>query len=241
VTTADDKTLDRIRKLLAKAEGTTNEHERQTFMDVAQRLMAKYGIDRARLGHLHPGSDTPGRRVIVAYHPWANEQLRLMYGVAEAVRCKCIRLSGGRGGTDPKIEVFGYDSDMERAELLYTSLLVQMFSGLNRQPIPEGHRRPRAFRHAWLVGFADEAARRIKEAEQRAVHEVQQEETSGSTALVLLERGQVVHRMFAQAYPKVRNAKSKVDAAGLYSGREAGARADIGGARLNSPSRPQIR
>ncbi|MFI6909741.1 DUF2786 domain-containing protein [Nonomuraea sp. NPDC050394] len=239
MTTASDKTLDRIRRLLAQAESTTHEGERETFMEKAAYFMAKYGIERAQLGHLHPDSDKPNRRIISAYNPWANEQIRLIYRVAEALRCQCLVLGSGRSGRPSQVEVFGFSSDMERAELLYTSLLLQMFTGLHRQPIPAGHRRPRAFRHAWLVGFADEAARRIAEAEQRARHEA--ELTSTSTTIALLDRDKIVSRMFSDAYPKFRDIKSPVDAAGLLSGIEAGARADIGGTRLGTAPRAALR
>ena len=50
--------LDRVRKLLAKAEdeGVTP-HEAEALTAKAAELMARYGIDRALLGALHPETD----------------------------------------------------------------------------------------------------------------------------------------------------------------------------------------
>ena len=56
--------LDRVRKLLAKAEdeGCTPE-EAEALTAKAAELMARYGIDRALLGALHPETDKPADRV----------------------------------------------------------------------------------------------------------------------------------------------------------------------------------
>ena len=56
--------LDRVRKLLAKAEdeGCTPE-EAEALTAKAAGLMARYGIDRALLGALRPETDRPADRV----------------------------------------------------------------------------------------------------------------------------------------------------------------------------------
>ncbi|MFI6485251.1 DUF2786 domain-containing protein [Nonomuraea sp. NPDC050663] len=234
-----DKTLDRIRKLLAQAEGTTHEHERQTFMEAAQNLMAKYGIERAHLGALHPETDKPGHRNITAPNPWANEQINLIYHVAEALRCKCIVTGTGRGGVEPGVAIMGFESDMERAEMLYTSLLIQMFRGLFTTRVPAGHPSPKRFQRAFLIGFADEAARRIREAEQRAAQQTPTS-TGTSTDLVLVSRAEKVEALARQMFPRTRKSKRSVDGLGYLGGQEAGRRADIGGSRLGSGSRTAL-
>ena len=61
-TEAPDRLLDRVRKLLAKAEaeGVTAE-EAQALTAKAAELMAKYGIDRALLAAARPETDTAGQ------------------------------------------------------------------------------------------------------------------------------------------------------------------------------------
>lgn len=241
----NDKILTRIRALLAKAEGTDNEHERKTFMAAAQSQMAKYGIDRARVAYLHPGREKPELRSITVDDPWLKEQAALVFGVVEALRCRAVFKHAPRSKT-ATVELLGFASDLERAELLYTSLMLQMFRALNRQGIPFGHTSTNASRNAYrrsfLYGFLTEAINLIEAAEQAAVQETQDTPGEVSTALVLVERDKVLHKMMARMYPNLRKGRSvKVDSGAYQRGAEAGRRADIGGARIDTGSSRQIR
>jgi hypothetical protein len=241
----NDKILTRIRALLAKAEGTDNEHERKAFMEAAQAQMAKYGIERARLGYLHPRREKPELRAVTVTDPWLKEQAALVYGVAEALRCRAV-LNHAPRSKSGTVELLGFASDLERAELLYTSLMLQMFRALNRQAIPFGHTgtnaKRNAYRRSFLYGFLTEAINLIKAAEQAAVQETQDTPGEVSTALVLVERDKVLHKMMAQMYPRVRKGRSiTVDSGAYQRGAEAGRRADIGGARLSTSPKAAIR
>ena len=153
------RTLERVRKLLAKAERTDNEHERAAFMAAASALMAKYGIDS--LDPERP-RQAPGDRIVTVPGPWAREKARLVSLVAQALRCRPLLIGRGDGGH--RVHVFGFTADLERAELLATSLLLQMATGLARVRPPD-RRRLRAYRRSWLLGFTDEVYRLLREAE----------------------------------------------------------------------------
>jgi Protein of unknown function (DUF2786) len=145
-TQPDNDLLDRVCKLLAKAkaedEGCTPA-EAEALTGKAAELMARYGIDRARLGALHPGTDKPGSRLFDLDSPWAAVKAHLLAGLATALRCQCILLSRREPGS--RLHVFGYSSDLERADILYTSLLVQMARAVAQQPVPAaGGRRARS-------------------------------------------------------------------------------------------------
>jgi len=121
--------LDRVRKLLAKAEAEgVTPPEAEALTAKAAELMARYGIDRARLAATRPDTDRPGSRVIDISNPWAQVRAHLLAGLAGAMRCQCVLLS--TNGPGARIHVFGYASDLERADILYTSLLLQMAHGL---------------------------------------------------------------------------------------------------------------
>src|SRR5712691_12576687 len=124
-----DDLLDRVRKLLAKAEdeGVTP-HEAEALTAKAAELMARYGIDRAMLGALRPESDLPADRVFDLDNPWAAVKAHLLSGLASALRCQCVLLNKRQPGS--RLHVFGYASDIERADILFTSLLVQMARAL---------------------------------------------------------------------------------------------------------------
>ena len=141
---APERLLERVRKLLAKAEaeGVTIA-EAQALTAKAAELMAKYGIDRALLAARQPESDKPDNRVVETYNPWARVQAHLLCGLAAALRCQCILLPSQAG---QRVHIFGYASDLERADVLYTSVLIQMWHGLATADVPVAAPSVRAWR-----------------------------------------------------------------------------------------------
>lgn len=216
------RTLERVRKLLAKAEGTDNEHERATFMAAASALMAKYGIEQATLGEGAAGRQVPGDRVVTVGDPWAREKARLIYLVAQAVRCRPVLIGRGDGGQ--RVHVFGFRADLERADLLATSLLLQMASGLARVRLPPRATGVRAYRRSWLLGFTDEVHRLLSAAEARAAGE----SAVPGAELVLADRGAEVERAVAEIYPRIRRTVPRMTGDGYRDGRAAGRAADLG-------------
>ena len=224
--------LDRVRKLLAKAEADgVTPPEAEALTAKAAELMARYGIDRARLAASRPDTDRPGSRIIDIDNPWAQVRAHLLAGLAGAMRCQCVLLHTSGPGT--RIHVFGYASDLERADILYTSLLLQMARGLTVAAVPAGVRSPRAWRRSWLLGFVTAVIARVRTAEDHAATAAEAEPGSGpSTALVLADRALVVRRQLEQAYPVTRKTRVTYSGQGYSAGYAQGQRADIGNARL---------
>ncbi len=226
--------LDRVRKLLAKAEAEgVTPPEAEALTAKAAELMARYGIDRARLAASRPDTDRPGSRIIDIANPWAQVRAHLLAGLAGAMRCQCVLLSTPAPGT--RIHVFGYASDLERTDILYTSLLLQMARGLTVAAVPAGVRSVRAWRRSWLLGFVTAVITRVRAAEDRAASSAEGETPDGpSTALVLADRAVVVRQQLEQAYPVTRRTRITYSGRGYSAGYEQGQRADIGNARLKS-------
>src|SRR5258707_1354401 len=124
--------------------------------------MAKYGIDRALLAADRPETDQPADRILNIDNPWAREKAHLLSGLASALRCQCILLGGNRPGS--KVHLFGFTSDIDRTDVLYTSILIQMAHGLAGAQVPEWSSSPRAWRRSWLLGFATAVIARVREA-----------------------------------------------------------------------------
>jgi Protein of unknown function (DUF2786) len=231
-TEAPDRLLDRVRKLLAKAEaeGVTVE-EAQALTAKAAELMAKYGIDRALLAATRPETDRPDSRIVEIYNPWARVQAHLLCGLAAALRCQCILLPAVEG---QRVHVFGYASDIERADVLYTSVLVQMWHGLVAAQVPVRADNVRAWRRSWLLGYAAAVIAKVRAAEQRAERAAVTEpagETSRA-ALVLADRSLVIRQNVAGTYPHTRTARVTYTGSGYGDGYAQGKRADIGGGRV---------
>ncbi len=229
--------LERVRKLLAMAEGdgvTTAEAE--AFTEKAAGLMARYGIDRALLAAARPDTDRPDNRLIDVPNPWADVRAHLLAGLVAAMRCQCVLLPARSG---KRVHVFGYQSDLERAEMLYTSLLVQMAHGLARAPVPATARSVRAWRRSWLLGYTSAVISRVRAAEERAASDTDpaRDGDGPSTALVLADRSLVVRRHCEEAYPVTRKLRITYSGSGYRTGYAEGERADIGGKRLRPGGR----
>jgi hypothetical protein len=94
----DDNLLDRVRKLLAKAEDEgCSPAEAEALTAKAAELMARYGIDRALLGALHPETDKPADRVFSLDNPWGDVKRHLLVGLALALRCQCVQTRSPAG------------------------------------------------------------------------------------------------------------------------------------------------
>jgi hypothetical protein len=228
--------LDRVRKLLAKAEAEgCTPHEAEALTAKAAELMARYGIDRAMLAASRPETDKPDSRIIDIANPWAQVRAHLLAGLAGAMRCQVILLNAD--GPGQRVHVFGYSSDLERTDILYTSLLLQMAHGLTATAPPAGVRSVRAWRRSWLLGFAAAVIARVKAAEDRAAARAEAETTGGpSTALVLADRSLVIRRQLEETYPVTRQARITFTGSGYRDGYRKGQVADIGGTRLTGSS-----
>jgi len=149
------------------------------------------------------------------------------------MRCQCVLLSTTKPGA--RIHVFGYTSDLERADILYTSLLLQMARGLTASVVPAGVRSVRAWRRSWLLGFVTAVIARVKAAEDRAATSAEGETHAGpGTALVLADRAVVIRQHLEQAYPVTRRTRITYSGRGYTAGYAQGQQADIGNARLKS-------
>ncbi|MET0190932.1 MAG: DUF2786 domain-containing protein [Pseudonocardia sediminis] len=240
--------LDRVRKLLAKAERAGTPDEAEIYTAKAVELMARHGIDDAVLAAADPSrtADRIGSVRIEIDDPYSAGKARLLGWTASALRCRWV-MHDARGGRVPAVTVFGFDSDRERAELLYTSLLLQAARPLAELRPPGRDESVAAYRRSWLYGFAARIHERLREAESRAVAERDETAapapgTGSSTALVLADRTDQVDRAYAEEFPSLRRARRpSVSGSGYRHGADAADRADLGGGpELGGPGRGRV-
>jgi hypothetical protein len=81
----DNKYLERVRGLLAKAESTEFPEEADSLTEKAMALMAKYQLDIALLGDLKVTPDDVNSRTIRAEAPYAKEKYLLLNAIAGAL------------------------------------------------------------------------------------------------------------------------------------------------------------
>ena len=220
-----DPVLERIRKLLAKAESTAFEAEAEALTAKAQELMARHAVDRARLVEPMP-DDRPRMIRIILEPPYAAAKGVLLAAVARANRCRCVEL----GGLD-LAAVVGHAEDLATVEVLFTSLLVQAGKALAAAAHgASSGARPRsaAFRQSFHLGFAA----RIRERLVAVEAQVLADPGSSGALPVLRSRLAAVEDEFDRLFAgrlRDRNVGGRYDALGAAQGRSA---AD--GARLHA-------
>jgi hypothetical protein len=117
----DQRLLDRVRALLAKAEATDYPEEAEAYTAKAQELMTRHRIDHAVLAATAGGDrDRPAARRIAVDNPYEAAKTLLLQVVAEANTCRAVWMK--RFGLTA---VVGFAADLDATEVLFTSLLVQ--------------------------------------------------------------------------------------------------------------------
>ena len=235
--TPTDPKLAKIRKLLAKAEDpATTSAESELFTAKATELIAEYGIDQALLAHDHDQRDAIGNRVVVLDRPYAADKADLLGTVAVRLRCACVRRSDRRHGIkEVSLHLFGHESDLVRAEMLFTSLLVQATTALARVPVPQWEHKA-AFRRSWMAGFRSAIGQRLLDVERQAeaTADFVREPSAVSTTLVLADRDSRVLDAMHDAYPHLSTGRRRtLSGSGGAAGFAAGRGADLGGSRVS--------
>ena len=146
--------LDKIRKLLAKAEGTDNANEAEAFSAKAAQLIAEHRLDPSHVrGALEDG--TLGlRRVVLGRGAYVRARLALLDAVARTNDCEVVFETGSQGTT---AIVAGYEADLDVTEVLYTSLHAQaanQMAGVRARTAAATQR----WRRSFLFGFATRVA-----------------------------------------------------------------------------------
>lgn len=219
--TLTEEVLARIRKLLALAEHpSTPEGEAESAARAAERLIAKYAIDEALLEAEATTRSKPESRTITVEAPYASAKTMLVGAVATAHGVRAVTV---RGGETTLVTLVGFAGDLRLVDLLYTSLLLQATTSLRRQTISG-----RAFRRAFLIGFAAEVSHRLQQAREEAVAE----SGAATTEIALRNRDQEVDAALREQFPRLRSSRVTVsDGRGLVAGRSSGASANLSAGR----------
>lgn len=136
----------KVQALLAKAEGTDNEHEADAFFAKANDLMVRYAIDeervraemrRTRNGVIEEPVVEDYMFSSYAHHATAKQQLFQTVAKTQSVRSfpysnrkdsnySRVHAAGLTGLHESQwTKLIGYKSDIEHAKILYLSLLIQ--------------------------------------------------------------------------------------------------------------------
>jgi hypothetical protein len=227
--------LDKVRKLLAKAEATTNEHEAEAFAAKAASLIATHRIDVARLAAAAGRGDALAiRSVLIGRGAYVRARLALLDAVASNHDCELVFVSTREGAV---AKLAGFTSDLDATVVLYESLHLQAASRMSavRRRTPAATQR---WRRAYLFGYAARL-RELLAATRRRV-EADTAARDGSILPDVPGRASQVQAFAATAFGRV--VPASAPAAAVASAWERGHReassVDLGRARL--AGRPEL-
>jgi hypothetical protein len=227
--------LDRVRKLLAKAEKTDNPHEAEAFSAKAAELIALHRIEPA---HLAAAADErlELRRIPLGRGAYVRARLALLGRIAEAHDAEVVFQTGPEGLT---AILAGFSGDVDVVELLFHSLHTQAASQMAaiRRPTPAATQR---WRRAFLFGFATRVGELLTTAGHDAAATAGGPNGDRTNLPDLPGRADQVREFVAGSFDRVVAASKSAPAAaaGWQHGHRAAGRADLGRARLGS--RPAI-
>jgi hypothetical protein len=255
----EEKVIDKITKLLTKAESTTPE-EAELLTAKASELMVAWAIDEAVIAERRGLSGKPDEIIEHVVHVsgsyWKAHQ---MFGcdVGRGFGFRMIITNwpteGAPSGSKGTFRWIGFESEIRKAELLYASLQIQCARALHEFTLQPNFPRTRNFklRRDFIIGFGSMVGTRLgrqrRDAEKAAA--VAEEKVPAaatpesdapvkSVALVLSDRKERLRDYYDTRYGRLKGRASSLQIGNGYNaGSAAGARADLGGSAVGGSRR----
>lgn len=230
--TDQESILTKVEALLAKAESSDHEAERDAFINGAQRLMTKYAIDEAMLRQANDVADVVVEHIIINLDEikYSKAVMQLIWGISNANNCKAIAThKNGKQRGFAFCTVFGSPAMLELVGMLVTSLHKQMELAIRNADIPE-HIHGKTFKNNFCRAFAATITERL----QSAKAETLRGETK-SAELVLVDEAKRADEKMREEFPDVvtRGDSFRPNADGYGQGRQAGMNASLSRGEIN--------
>lgn len=246
--TEAEKALDekaaQIAKLLNKAESTTPE-EAQALNEHAQRLMAKYAIDQARIdaNRALGKKESIIQEVIDCVGSWAIPEFDFVTGAANNMSIKPLVGSRKNG---KYVRLIGFESDVRQLQALFASIQIQAGLALREAIMRPGfytwqttavekYQARRDFMLGFMAGALSQM-RRVREqvlAEEKAAEAKAAAGETVGTELVLVQKDERIATYMAENFGRLGTARATriKRGGGLHygEGAEAGRRANVNG------------
>ena len=229
----DESVVRRVRKLLDKAESTSNPHEAEAFSRKAAEIAAQHRIDPTRLAAAAGRSgELDVRTISLGRGAYVRARLSLLINIAGAHDVKVVFQSRPDGTVALPA---GFIEDLDVVEMLYHSLHQQasaQMASIHRGTGAATQRHRRSF----LFGFADRVGELLLDAATHAEQSVPVGSPAGEElALALRERTERVDEFASEEWGSVRRARPPraPDLRGWKDGSIAADGADIGRRRVS--------
>lgn len=200
VTKVPNGKLAMIRKLLDTANSLAedgNEAAARSYEERAESLLARYGWERAMLPENERKAEQITTLAVRVTGAYAIDRRHLLTEIGWAFKChnSFRRVEGGY-----RVTLFGFESDLERTEILFTSLQLQAMSAMRKAEMPYYERSRTRFNKSWLLGYASRVRERLDAMNARAA----QEYKGTGAELVVVDRSKQVAAAFKEKHPKLK-------------------------------------
>lgn len=240
MTEGSEKIADKIKKLLSKAERTTPE-EAEALTEAAERLMMKYSIDQAMID----ARKAKGEReveIVMAYvivdGIYKQALMQIAYQMALGLDVVKVCISGryqDRKYHDA-IMIVGLKSDVEQAEILFTSLMMQSMVAMRQwyKTCPEKNYMSKMelfkTRRSFFIGFGHGVRQRLDRVRLSALRSA-----GGGSELALRDRGALA-KDWMDKNLSLTKAKGRIEVTGngYHEGQQAGLVANTGGSSVSN-------
>lgn len=228
----NDKWLEIVRKLLAKAEDPAcSLAEAEAINDKVTQLIAKHSIDEAML---KASNNVKEEIISITVHvpdPYEKAKGTLLGRIAATFNCMRISLTEKN-----KYKLIGHMSDVEKVYMLYLSLNMQMQGQLVQAQVHKpAYEHGKTFNASFVTGYVVSASDKVKIAYASAMKDVKDSSTGNGMELVLKNRKEQVLSKVHEEFPRLtfgRTALSSNSQSGYGHGKAAGQRADVGSSRI---------
>lgn len=224
-----EKWIEKVQKLLAKAESTTPE-EAVALLEKVGELMAKWRISDAELAARGGRKEAfkKDRITLGTYIPDADFRAIAMVVEPLGVRAAYGRYHGR--GSKPFAVLYGWETDIERAQMFWTSIQTQMVLAMKQAEAAMNFTNRnvlRRWRASFKLGYAARVNRRMMDAKKKAEAKV-----AATGMELVLARDLEAARQFAEETTPMKSRGTQIDSRGLGAGDHAGKTADLGQDRL---------
>jgi len=170
----------------ANAEGVTPE-EKKMLEDKANELMVRHGVEIA----LDKSSEDKIIREVFSFAaPYAVQKSLLYNAIAKIFRCRIIK-------SGKNCHLFGFRSDYDKVEFLFSLIINQAFVDLSKLKIPAGVN-AKSYKISWWYGFTDEIRVRLEAANEKVGTD-----TVPEYAVAIFDRDRAVNLEVHSKFPHV--------------------------------------
>lgn len=229
----------KITALLAKAERTDNDHERDAFTAAAERLMLKLGIHHAELEAV---GEVKKEKIVEVSRVWkGNYSIALIpfTGMVADGFGHIQTLQSTRNACHRTSYIIGPESQVEEFCRLLDSLVLQVMPALHRWQ--KENREARRYltdmekfiqHRSFITGFGQQVGDRLW-----AARKMEEKEMSTGAELVVANRDSEVSDWIKNQYPVLGKARGMKygDAVARQAGREAGKKATLNSKAVANP------